>query len=412
MSKFGFDALNSRVNPNVVNLGNKVGLNKEYSELNILVGRVTDIILDDKHPLFGKKGTIGEDEWASIGNISFINIITNGSNYSQGLIAKPLHPNIKNPPLINEILYIFTLPDISSQNNSLPKKFYYSNIINLWNHPLHNANPFFLDNKSSNGSSNKSYEAISNNSSPGTSNSTQEDIDLGAPWINKLKVNPLKQTIGDYIIEGRYGNSLKFGSTSGNPLTIIRNGQSNTNQPKEWIPINENINTDLSSIYFTSNQKIPINVSSNLYRSYSSSPPVFPSEYNKPQIILNSERILLNSTKDHIMLSSALTINFNSIKGFNFDTSESFVLNSPKIYLGSYKATEPILLGNKTIALLDTLLKSLDTLCVALSSVQDWPGGLPAPNAILSSVALNTKSVINNLNTQLNSLKSNISKTL
>ncbi len=253
---------------------------------------------------------------------------------------------------------------------------------------------------------------MSTNGSPGTSNSSEIKINLGAPWVNNLKINPLKQTIGDYIIEGRYGNSFKFGSTNGDPLTIIRNGQYKDSSIKEWIPIEENINRDLSSIYMTSNQKIPLNSSSNLYRSYLSSPPTSPSEYNNPQIILNSDRILLNSTKDHILLSSALTINFNSIKGFNFDTSGDFIVNSPKIFLGSPRATEPLLLGNKTITLLNTLLESINVLCQALSSIQDWPGGNPAPNTIVSSVALNTKSVIETLNSQLESLKSNISKTL
>lgn len=412
MSKFGFDALNSRVNSNATTLGNNIGLNKEFSNLIIIAGRVTDIILDNTHPLFGKKNTIGEDSWASIGNISFININNNGSNSSQILIAKPLHSNVKNPPLINEVVYIFTLPDVSSQNNSLPKKFYYSNIINLWNHPLHNANPFFNDIQSNNNSSNKSYELISNNGTPGNVDSSSNNIDLGASWIQNLKINPLKQTIGDYIIEGRYGNSLKFGSNNGNPLTIIRNGQPVNNSIQTWIPIEENINKDLSSIYLSSNQKIPLKTSSNMYRSYLSSSPTLANEYSKSQIILNSERVLINSTADHIMLSSALTINFNSIKGFNFDTPGDFILNSSKIYLGSPRATEPLLLGNKTVALLDTLLQSLSVLCTALSSIQDWPGGVPAPNSIISSVAVNTQSIITNLTTQLNSLKSNTSKTL
>jgi hypothetical protein len=412
MSKFGFSALNSRVNSNSTTLGNKVGLNSEYSSLNIIAGRVTDIILDDKHPLFGKENTIGEEGWASIGNISFKNINSNGSNSSQISVAKPLHSNTKNPPLLNEIVYIFTLPDISSQNNSLPKKFYYSNIINLWNHPLHNANPFFIDTQNNNNSSNKSYDLVSNNGTPGNSDSSSNDINLGASWIQNLKINPLKQTIGDYIVEGRYGNSLKFGSNNGNPLTIIRNGQPNNSSTQTWVPIEEDINKDLSSIYLASNQKIPLKTSSNIYRSYLSSSPTLANEYSKSQIILNSERVLLNSTADHIMLSSALTINFNSIKGFNFDTSGDFILNSPKIYLGSPRATEPLLLGNKTVALLDTLLQSLSVLCTALSSIQDWPGGAPVPNSIISSVSINTQSIITNLTTQLNSLKSNTSKTI
>jgi hypothetical protein len=44
---------------------------------------------------------------------------------------------------------------------------------------------------------------------------------------------------------------------NGDPITILRNGQPTKTSPEGWIPITENINNDLSSIYLTSTQKIP-----------------------------------------------------------------------------------------------------------------------------------------------------------
>ena len=82
----------------------------------------------------------------------------------------------------------------------------------------------------------------------------------------------------------RFGNSIRLGSTiktknilyqnnwsefgkNGNPITILRNGQSPDSSDEGWLPVIENINKDLSSIYLTSNQKIPL---SSDFRSYPS----------------------------------------------------------------------------------------------------------------------------------------------
>ena len=82
---------------------------------------------------------------------------------------------------------------------------------------------------------------------------------------------------GDVIYQGRWGNSLRFGSTvktdsvdnntwsetgeNGDPITILRNGQDPNSSSEGWIPITEDVNNDLASIWFTSTQKIPLTTS-------------------------------------------------------------------------------------------------------------------------------------------------------
>ena len=51
-------------------------------------------------------------------------------------------------------------------------------------------------------------------------------------------------------------NSWRDLGNTGDPITIIRNGQSSDLDNKGWLPTIENINEDPSSIYLTSNQKI------------------------------------------------------------------------------------------------------------------------------------------------------------
>ena len=84
---------------------------------------------------------------------------------------------------------------------------------------------------------------------------------------------------GDILYEGRWGQSIRFGSTAksksriqnnyssagnnGDPITIIRNGQGKQVDNLGWFPTVENINRDPSSIYLTAGQLIKIDDLSN-----------------------------------------------------------------------------------------------------------------------------------------------------
>ena len=82
-------------------------------------------------------------------------------------------------------------------------------------------------------------------------------------------IRPLKTYEGDTLLEGRFGNSIRFGSTLpnnlnnpwsdvgniGDPITIIRNGQTFTPEsPNNHLL--EDINEDPSSVYLCSNQQL------------------------------------------------------------------------------------------------------------------------------------------------------------
>jgi len=413
MTQFGFSGLNNRTS-------DKGGINTKPTPL-ILVGRVSDIILDESHKDFNKENTLGEGGWSSLGNIYFTDLTINGPNTSKPKIARPLSPNIKNPPLKNELVYIFSLPDKSSQENSLSSKYYYSNIISIWNHPLHNANPFSQDISKP---GNKSYSSVSITNKPGIDQTKQSDIDLGAEWINNKQINPLYSYLGDYLIEGRFNNSIRLGSTirkstnnwsnsgnEGDPIIILRNSHLNSGLDP-WIPQNEDINKDDSSIYITSTQKIPLKASNETYRSIIQKEPVKSiSEYDQSQIILSSGRLILNSKLDSIYLFSGKSIGLSSLESIGL-TSNNITLDSSKIFLGNKNATESVLLGDKTVTLLLTLLKSLDTLCLSLEGAKDWPKGEPAAASPIRLSAQSTRNIINDLKVQLNSIKSKTVKTI
>jgi hypothetical protein len=103
---------------------------------------------------------------------------------------------------------------------------------------------------------------------------TVKDQDTGIPlgdyFQEKLNIKPLLPFEGDTIIEGRFGNSIRFGGMSsgsreknpystvgdiGDPIIIFRNGSEVEGNDRGWEHTIENINTDHSSFYLCSNQK-------------------------------------------------------------------------------------------------------------------------------------------------------------
>jgi hypothetical protein len=223
------------------------------------------------------------------------------------------------------------------------------------------------------------------------------------------------------IYEGRWGNSIRFSSTvsgsangwsetgaNGDPITILRNGEDPDNNPDGWVPVVEDINKDLASIWMTSTQQIPIEVASSNYNSYTS-PPTTPNQYVGTQVIANSDRILLNSKTDHIMLSSATSINMNAVDSVNIDTEEH-VVDASSILLGSKDATEALMLGNKTIDLLGKMIDEMNAINSQLSALVSLPPGAPFTPLIGQAVASQTRLI--SVKGQLNSLLSKQNKTI
>jgi len=337
--------------------------------------RVKNIILNDKHPRFEELGG-----WNALGVIEY-DSVTKPSNTKQKFpVATPLLPNLKNYPLINELVYILSLPSSEIGESTTTSETYYVSIIGLWNHPHHNGYPQNPGNLDEN--SNRDYtQTTGGDVRRVTDNST--DIFLGNTFKERSNIHPLLPFEGDMIYEGRWGNSIRFGSTvknnpnnwsstgnNGDSITVIRNGQGKQSE-EGWIPITENINNDESSVYLTSTQQVPLNGSSVSYNSYKSNAPLAPNKFSGKQILLNSGRLVFNSTTDHILLSSAKSINLNSLESVNIDTKDAIIQTTGKIYLADKNASQQALLGNKTTAFLENLLTSLNKVAIALSALAE-----------------------------------------
>tara|TARA_R100001443_G_scaffold88996_1_gene95401 strand:- start:2619 stop:3851 length:1233 start_codon:yes stop_codon:yes gene_type:complete len=389
------------------------------SRANIFPARVKFAMVDDK-----TQSKVFKDfgEWSSIGCIFFDRLNQPNANpqFTTDNFARPLFPNNSNIPLHNELVYVMALPNSNVQADVNELAYYYFQAINIWNSTHHNAIPDPIFGDANPDSQQADYQqteagAVRRVTDGGT------EIDLGDDFQEKLEVRNLQPYAGDLIYQGRWGQSFRFGSTlqgaqipnpwsksgeDGDPITIIKNGQ-HEDDSEPWIPQVEDVNTDLSSIYLTSTQEIPIEVASKNYKSYDSSPEA-PPKFTGEQVIINSGRLLFNSKNDNILLSSSDTINLNSVNSFNVDTPKT-IIASKEIYLGDKGATEPVILGDKFLNDFQKLLSSLISLCGALGT----PIGSGPPFAINGAIpapATQTLVKAQNMLNKITQYKSKVSK--
>lgn len=238
--------------------------------------RVVDIVLDDSNVNWNKLGG-----WDALGVITFVPIFSDQKfNKRSEDIARPLFSNLKQYPLINEITYVIQLPDPNTASDVKHKSFYYLNTINLWNHPHHNLLPN-IDYSILDKDLKLTYKEIEAGLNK-TESSGSEEFEVGKTFKEKSGIKTLLPFEGDIIHEGRWGQSIRFGSTvkgkndwslegkNGDPIIIIRNGQLINPGDKGWIPVLEDVNKDSTSMYFTDGQVIPIDVASKNLNSFGS----------------------------------------------------------------------------------------------------------------------------------------------
>ena len=175
--------------------------------------------------------------------------------------------------------------------------------------------------------------------------------------FKELNVNPLKVFEGDIIYEGRYGNSIRFGSSISSPNQdeknqqapnlLFRVGQSqasrNTADDKSLAGRTiEDFNTDASSIYLTTNQTIfftPATFASNTHlASVTGDKP----SWTGAQVLINSDQVAINAKYNSIYLFARKGVHINALTdGVTIDSAGDIVLKTPaELELFSEKSME------------------------------------------------------------------------
>lgn len=246
------------------NRGSRIG---QY----FLIGRVTSIVLGPN-----KGGTTELDQdyrtAADLGKIRYDILYsplgkrkTKSVSNSGNRPAYPMSSFLKQYPVIGEIVLIMTGPSPGLNNDYNDQRLYYFPPYSLWNDSNHNGFPDLEE-----------YADYVNKyvNQPGYSGTatTGSNMPLGYTFDEKF-VRNLQPFEGDTILQSRFGQSIRFGSTvtplkfkntwsnsgnNGDPITIITNQQASRPGLFKFDPTVEDITLDGSSIYMTSNQQIDI----------------------------------------------------------------------------------------------------------------------------------------------------------
>ena len=206
-----------------------------------------------------------------------------------------------------------------------------------------------------------------------------DDLDYGS-IVNEVS--------GDYIIEGRHGNSLRVGSRSNNPYIFISNGRGNFNKFEslgdgslititsngtlaEHFPGYYDVNTEENIKGFTlssdgvENNTYPIGtIQSDLNNGADIQDTIY--GYNGNQMLLHSDRITLNSKLDDIFVSSIKDIYIGAGENLSLTSPKSINILSDNVNIGNKnKATmESMVLGEALKDVLNDIISLIPSITI------------------------------------------------
>lgn len=344
-------------------------------------GRVVDVVLDSKHPLYDEYNKSQSLNGVLYRQINSFGIEDEESNL---LFAYAGNNLIKKQPLKNEIVQIISMPTEERNSDPNAKKRYWSNIIPVWNHPHHNAFPDI-----------KQFG--------------EGDVDLGEDFEETQQVAPIQCFPGDTILEGRHGNTIRLGGTkytlneftdssnNGTPYTIIRNGMKSP--PNALDPTVEDINEDDASIYLGSDHKFELSQANDKRDAWENEPEKADT-YKGSQVVINAGRLFFNSKEEGVFLSAVKGIGLNA-KEIGIDGENYVGLDAKKVYLGTkaFDEEEPVLKGLTTTDWLDDFMSQFETIVKGMATMP------PAPPAAIAKMIATANAVLPMLPTLKNLLK-------
>ncbi len=273
-------------------------------------------------------------------------------------LAKPANINSKQIPLVGEFVLIYRTFNQESTNTKWRESWYYVSSIDV-------------------------QSAINENMLPGLSNGDdQETIDNTQPGktFKSKSISPLQPYEGDLLTEGRFGNSIRLGSSistsypagyyhktptwrgkEGDPIIILSNGREHL-PDKEFVV--EDINTDHSTIYLTSTQTIDMDISRPLskYNTFAGS-----------QFLANANRVVIRANTDVAVI----------------DSEKAIVLNTPgEVRIGSDdpEKSQPMVHGQTLYNIIQRLIQAI--------SLGNTPQGTPIGLTELAAIQTELTSIL------------------
>ena len=239
----------------------------------------------------------------------------------------------------------------------------------------------------------------------------KKDLDYGSA---------IRETIGDTLFEGRHGNSIRIGSRSNNPYVFISNKRHPNNSVESiadggliTITSNGSLTQHLGNSQGVKFRLVSDTVETNTYPIgdiYSDLNNGVDIEqeiygYNRNQMLLQSDRITLNSKLDDIFVSSIKDIYIGSGRHLSINAQKSINVLSDNVNIGNpNKATmENMVLGNQLQDVLVEIVNLLGRLQTTTSlglqtplTVGEIPGDVKPGKPIVT--------VISNLETKIQNI--------
>ena len=241
-----------------------------------------------------------------------------GANNRQAaneVYAKPLFANITNIPVPGELVILIQMPS-GFDSTRAASTYYYMSPVNAHGDRNLNQQPWLADQQIDNSGIGRLFGLSSNNS--------VAKVPEPYSFLEKT-VKPLQPYEGDIIHQDRFGSALRFGSTisrsartpngkplypitpywigdkQGDPIVTLTTGIDDNDENAFYVI--ENPKRDKSLIYLTTSQQVNFSTAQGNTGIFDSL-----SRYDKPQIILSSDRVIINSKNDSILLSAKETV--------------------------------------------------------------------------------------------------------
>lgn len=279
-------------------------------------------------------------ETANVGRAKIRLVNTDKSTDSKNLFwADPLIPYQTTYPLVGEYVLVFKMVGT----------YWYIGPLNLKRKISENAFPVtgtIIENAKPNNIAERQAQARA-----GVTTQKSNIKTTAGEKFKELKVNPIKAFEGDVIYQGRYGQSIRLGSSqlssipsdTHSPNIILSAGQSSPirTAPGSAGLTNESVNTDKSSMWMVADQIVPIlpatfGTSIHLRSTFER-----PVAFGGASILLNSDRLIFNSKLTSIYMFAKKGIHLNALEdGVTIDTSGDIFLRTPsQLQLYSEKTT-------------------------------------------------------------------------
>lgn len=338
-----------------------------------------------------------------------------GSQASVSTIqARALDANIKNIPIAGEVVMLLKGPTAYNSYMATGQEYYFTNPVSIQSSVHHNGIPGISETLGKNTSNDSQSRENSQIGVPKKRKETRTTID--PTFGERLDVRPVQPYSGDIIIEGRWGQSIRFGSSIderreypvptywktglgaiGNPILVISNGNS-AKKVKHNNFISENPDLDDASIWMTSGQSVRFTPASSYTPSIKDKSVDLYSknQFGGNQVIIASDRLIFNARKQELIAFSKEGIGLSSEKAISIDGKQVVETESKRINLG-INAKSPILLGDRTMEWLNELCNILSSFLTSVGQITVptgvGPSGIPINLASFVDLKAQTKTI-------------------